>query len=187
MNYFAENEYLIRKKFFKIFGDAFHVHDSHGRVVAYSRLKAFRLKEDVRIYTGEDMTQEIFRISARSVIDFSAGYDVTDSKTGERIGVLKRKGFKSIFRDEWIVFDKSETEIGIIQEDSAMMAFLRRFLSDLIPQSFECFCYGEKACSFDQQFNLLILKVKIRFQKNVQVDRRLLMAAGTLLCAIEKQ
>ena len=76
MDYFTEPHYLIRKKILKIFGGAFHIYDSNDKVVAYTKMKAFKLKEDLRMYTGEDMSQEIFSVKARNILDIAATYDV---------------------------------------------------------------------------------------------------------------
>ena len=46
------------------------------------------------------MQVELLSIQARQIIDFSAAYDVYDGSTGSKVGALKRKGMKSILRDE---------------------------------------------------------------------------------------
>src|SRR5687768_302768 len=79
---FTHVQYLVRKKVLKIFGAAFHVYDTAGNVVLYSKQKAFKFKEDIRLYTGEDMTVELLTIQARQVIDFGASYDVVDTPSG---------------------------------------------------------------------------------------------------------
>ncbi len=43
--------YTIRRKVLKIFGAAFHIYDPHGNLAGYCKQKAFKLKEDIRIYT----------------------------------------------------------------------------------------------------------------------------------------
>ena len=72
---FQHQTYLIRKKFFKIFGAAFHVYGPDGGVVFYSKQKAFRLKEDIRLYGDESQAEEVLTIHARSWLDFAAAYD----------------------------------------------------------------------------------------------------------------
>ena len=56
LSQFQHNTYLIRQKIFKLFGAAFHIYDPAGNVAFYSKQKAFKLKEDIRIYTNEDMS-----------------------------------------------------------------------------------------------------------------------------------
>lgn len=101
MEQFVEDEYLIRRKIFNLLGAKFHIYNVKNDVVGFSYMKAFKLKEDIRIYTGEDQQTEIFRIKARNIIDISATYDVIDSTTDEVLGAWRRRGMKSIVRDEW--------------------------------------------------------------------------------------
>ncbi len=184
---FAHNTYLVRRKIFKFLGGAFHVYDPNGNVVLYSRQKAFKLKEDIRVFTGEDMTQEVLSIKARNVVDFSAAYDVVDASTGEKVGALRRKGFSSLVRDSWQLLDASDNQIGQIVEDSLGMALLRRLLSNLIPQKFHAEVDGQTVWTFKQNFNPFVLKVTLDFTMDTQnlLDRRLGLAAAVLLCAIE--
>lgn len=184
---FAHESYLVRRKIFKFFGAAFHIYDSSGRLAFYSKMKAFKLKEDIRLYTGEDMQTEVLRIQARQIIDFSAAYDVIDSTTNIKVGVLKRKGFKSILKDEWIIMDAEDREIGFIKEDSMLLALIRRFLTNLIPQKYYGEVKGEQVCIFKQNFNPFVMKINLDFSKDKKglLDRRLGIAGAVLLCAIE--
>ena len=184
---FSHPTYLLRKKFFQFFGAAFHIYDPAGNVAFYSKQKAFKLKEDIRVYSGEDMKQELLVITARKILDFAATYDVTDASSGQKVGALRRKGLKSILTDEWSCIDPNDQEIGTIKEDSMALALVRRFLTNLIPQTFLGEIAGGPVCEFRQHFNPFIQKITIDFTKDGggQLDRRLGIAAAVLLCAIE--
>jgi uncharacterized protein YxjI len=184
---FAHSNYLVRKKVMKLAGGVFHIYDPMGNVAFYTKQKAFKLKEDIRIYTGEDMQVEVLSILARQVIDFSAAYDVVDPLSGGKVGALKRKGMKSMIRDEWLILDAFDNEIGMIQEDSMGLAMIRRFLTNLIPQAFSGTVGGRQVCSFKQNFNPFVTKINLDFSMDTAgtLDRRLGMAAAVLLCAIE--
>jgi hypothetical protein len=190
VNPFAHPTYVLRKKVFKIFGDAFHIFDPSGQVVIYSKLKAFRLREDIRLYSSEDMQHELLRISARQIIDFSAAYDVIDSTTNQKVGALQRRGFKSMVKDEWMILDAMDRQIGVIVEDSTGLALLRRFIdfaSLLFPQQFHASIGGQTVCTFQQNYNPFVRKLTIDFSHDSQgwFDRRLGFAAAVLLAAIE--
>lgn len=184
---FTFENYLVRKKIFKVFGASFHIFDPSGNVAFYSKLKAFKLKEDIRVYTGEDMNHEVLTILARNVIDISATYDVIDPATQMKIGALRRRGLKSMIKDEWLFLDANDQEIGSIKEDSMGLALLRRFLTNLIPQKFFGDIRGQAVCSFKQNFNPFVAKIKLDFSMDKQglLDRRLGIAAAVLLVAIE--
>jgi hypothetical protein len=179
--------YLVRRKVFTMAGAAFHFYNGEDRLVLFSKLKAFRLKEDIRLFTGEDMREELLAIHARKVLDISATYDVTDSQTGERVGAIQRKGMRSILRDEWILRDASDQEIGLVREDSMGLALLRRFLTNLVPQSFDIQVMGQTVATVRQNFNPFVLKLTVDFTLDPTglLDRRLGLAAVLLLCAVE--
>lgn len=186
-NVFKHEHYLIRKKILKLFGAAFHIYDQEGNLAFYSKMKAFKLKEDIRLYTSEDMTTEVLVIKARQILDFSAAYDVIDPVTNTTIGALKRKGLKSILKDEWIIMDAEDREVGLIKEDNMALALIRRFLTNLIPQKYHGELNNQQVCIFQQNFNPFVMKIDLDFSmdKNHLLDRRIGMAAAVLLCAIE--
>ncbi|MFP4140234.1 MAG: hypothetical protein ACOCZU_05490 [Planctomycetota bacterium] len=184
---YAHNVYLIRREVFKLLGGAYSIYDPSGQICFSCKQKAFKLKEDIRVFASDQMNTEVLSIQARNVVDFSAAYDVMDPTTGEKVGVLRRKGWSSMVRDEWEVLDASENPIGTIREDSMGMALLRRLFSNLIPQKFHCEVDGRTVWTFQQNFNPFVLKITLDFSMDTEnlLDRRLGVAAALLLCAIE--
>lgn len=184
---YSYKQYLVRRKFFTLFGAKFHIFDPDGQLIFYSLMKAFKLREDIRLYKDESMSQELLYIQARQIIDFSSAYDVIDSQTKQKVGALKRKGWKSIFKDEWIIMDPQDVEIGLIKEDSGLLSFLRRSVTNLIPQKFFVQISGNIIGTYKQNFNPFVLKLTADFSKDEKnlFDHRLGIAAAILLCAIE--
>lgn len=187
---FELDHYLIRKKVFKIFGAAFHLYDDQGNLVGYSKQKAFKLREDIRLFTDESMSQTLLTISARNIIDFSGTYDVHDPLDGSHVGSLQRQGLKSLLRDRWLVLDPDGQEICVIEEESMFKAIIRRVsdeLSFFMPQRYTGSVGGLTVCAFRQNFNPFVRKVSLdySFDHDDLLDRRLGLAAAVLLCAIE--
>ena len=50
---FTMDRYYIQTKFLRIFGGAFWFKDANDQVIAYSKQKRFKLKEDIVLYTDE--------------------------------------------------------------------------------------------------------------------------------------
>ncbi len=183
---FAHDHYTIRRKVFKLVGGAFHVFGPDDRLMFYTEMRGFKLREDIRLYADEDRNEEVLQINARQIIDFSATYDVTDPATGEAVGALRRLGGRSILRDEWTFLDTGDREIGTITEDSMVMALIRRFVSNMIPQTFIAEVDGARVMTVSQRFNPFVLKADIDFTPgSTAIDRRLGIAAAVLLVAIE--
>jgi hypothetical protein len=185
---FQYNEYLVRRKIITFLGAKFYIHDQQGNLIGFSHQKAFKLKEDIRIFTDEQMSHELISIKARKVLDISSAYDVVDSATQQRIGVLKRKGIKSAFlRDEWTVMDANESPIGLIKEDSTLLALIRRHVTNLVPQTYDFELGGKMVGKAKQNFNLFAPKMHCDFSLDPgkKLDRRLALSAVILLMAIE--
>ena len=64
---FEMDNYIIQTKFLKIFGGAFWFKDLEGNVIAYSKQKAFKLKEDIVLYGDQACTQPLLQIKARQM------------------------------------------------------------------------------------------------------------------------
>ena len=189
-NRYAFDHYLLRRKFFKIFGASFHIFDPDGNVVLFSKQKALKIREDIRLYEDESMSREVLRIKTSSIWDIAGTYDVFDPIANETVGALRRKGLKSILKDEWHFVDEHGKEVGRIEEDSALKALARRFVdfaAVLLPQGFHATWGGQPVATFKQQFNPFIQKIAIDFtpDTNNRLDPRLGLAAAVLLCAIE--
>ena len=65
--------------------------------VAFVRQKRMAIKEDIRFFADESEAHELWRIKARSVMEFGGRYDVVTPEGG-RIGVLGKVFGKSLFR-----------------------------------------------------------------------------------------
>ena len=89
---FSHQTYLVRKKFWQFFGGSFYIYDPNGALVLFSKMKAFKLKEDIRVFTDETLQTEALSIQARSVLDFSGSYDVYDGASGRASGRCGARG-----------------------------------------------------------------------------------------------
>src|SRR5262245_28238212 len=121
-------KYTIRRQVLKIWGAGFHIYDDQGAVIGYCKQRAFRLREDFRLYTSEACSEELLRIGTQQIIDFGATYTVS-LPSGQAIGSFRRKGMTSSFlRDEWVVMGPNGKELATILEDSSLLGFLRRYI-----------------------------------------------------------
>ena len=63
--------------------------------IAFVRQKRMAIKEDIRFYADESETHELWRIRARSMMEFGGRYDIA-TPDGEKIGVLAKVFGKSL-------------------------------------------------------------------------------------------
>lgn len=184
---FQHDAYLLKRQVFALTGK-FRIYDAADNLLLFSEQKMFRLREDIRVYGDEEKSQEMLMIKARQIIDFSAAFDVIDSASNQKVGVLRRKGWKSLVRDEWEILDANDERIGLLFEDSLQLALLRRFLlGRLLPQNYDVTLGTERVASLRQRFNPFAYQLDLDFSTDSahRFDRRLGIAAGILLAAIE--
>src|SRR5215208_3006694 len=179
--------YLLRRQAIALTGK-FRCYDPAGRLVMFSEQKMFRLREDIRVYSDETKSQEVLSIKARQIMDFSAAYDVVDAEMNQKVGVLRRKGLRSILRDEWEVLDANDNVIGQLFEDSIGLALLRRLLlGSWLPQNYDMSAGETRVADLKQNFNPFRYELNLDFSMDIthRLDRRVGIAAGILLAAVE--
>lgn len=184
---FQHPRYLLKRQAIALTGK-FRFYDPMGTQIMFSEQRMFRLREDIRVYSDESKTQEVLSIKARQIIDFSAAYDVVDTAMNQKVGALRRKGLRSLLRDEWEVLDANDRVVGSLFEDSMGLALLRRLvLGSWLPQNYDI-TFGEtRVGDLRQNFNLFRYELNLDFSMDVShlLDRRLGIAAGILLAAVE--
>ena len=179
--------YLLKRQAIALTGK-FRFYDPAGRLVLFSEQKMFRLREDIRVYDSEDKSREVLSVKARQIMDFSASYDVVDTELNQKVGVLRRKGLRSLLRDEWEVLDADDRIIGQLFEDSVAMALLRRLLlGSWLPQNYDLTVGETRVADLKQNFNLFRYELNLDFSMDTmhRLDRRVGIAAGILLAAVE--
>jgi hypothetical protein len=183
---FQQDSFVARQKIFSL-APCFYVQDQMGNALAFLRKKVFTWKDEIRVFTDETQSLELLRIKARKIIDWGAAFDVTDSINNQKVGALKRRGWKSVIRKEWTIMDGQDQEIGRIREDSAMLAFVRRFVTALLPQAYTFELNGQQVGTATQNWNLFAPRMYVDFTADPgkRLDRRLAVAAVVLMMAVE--
>ena len=181
------NQYMIREKFWKIFGNKFWFEDVNEQRYGFCEQKRFKIKEDIRIYSDESKSHEWLKIKQRQVVDAWGGYDIVDSQSGEPIGTVRRKFWASILRTRWHLLDAAGNEIGMLIEDSMGYALARRILLGiLLPKKFHIeIGGGADFVTMRQMFNPFIKKLVVNIPPNHPLDRRFIAGLAIVIAAID--
>lgn len=155
-----------------------------GKQLAFARQKMFRLREDIRIYAEQSRDTEVLVLRASKILDFNAAFEVFDPTTGEHLGIIRRKGWSSMLRDKWQFADAGGTAYATLEEDSMMMALLRRFLLSFIPSKYHVrpIDAGEdvRSAELRERFQLFGDTYEVTLHDDL-VDPRVAVAMGVLL------
>jgi uncharacterized protein YxjI len=179
---FKGNHFTIKQKKLSL-GNKYYVEDSTGKTVAFIHQKLLKLKEDIRIFTDETMTHEIMKISQEQILDFSGSYQVMDSMSGQLLGILKRKGLKSMFKDEWQILNTQRQEVGLIKERGGFMWFLRRFIFKWIPYKYDILLHENPVGEITEKMQIIGDTYTLDLSKdpNVTLDRRLAVVCCVMM------
>ena len=181
------NQYMIREKFWKIFGNKFWFEDVDEKRYGFCEQKRFKLKEDIRIYVDESKSQEWLKIKQKQIVDAWGGYDIVDSGSGEHIGTVRRKFWASVLRTRWHLLDAAGNEIGMLIEDSMGYALARRILLGiLLPKKFHIeIGGGGEFVTMRQMFNPFIKKLVVNIPPSHPLDRRFIAGLAIVIAAID--
>lgn len=81
-----------------------YVQDASGAEVCYVKQRLFRLREKVEVYTDSSRQTLLSTIQADRIIDFNASYTF-HMASGARLGTVRRRGFRSIWRAHYEILD----------------------------------------------------------------------------------
>ena len=181
------NQYMIREKFWKIFGNKFWFEDVNEKRYGFCEQKRFKLKEDIRIYSDESKSHEWLKIKQKQMVDAWGGYDIIDSVSGEHIGTVRRKFWASVLRTRWHLLDAAGNEVGMLIEDSMGYALARRLLLGiLLPKKFHVeIGGGAEFVTMRQMFNPFIKKLDVNIPPNHPLDRRFIAGLAIVIAAID--
>ena len=171
---FVGHFFKLRQKILSL-GNQYYIYDPNGATIGFVHQKLLTLREDIRIFTDESMAYEMMRVRQEQIIDFSGSFQVVDSQSGELIGILRRKGLHSMFKDEWQILNRNRQEIGLIKERGGITWFLRRFILKWIPYKYDIFLYNNPVGEVSEKFELFGDTYMLDLSKdpNYSMDRRL--------------
>ncbi len=154
---------------------------SAGQLVAFAQQKRMALKEQVTLYADESKSTVVAGFKARQVIDLGATYDVTDG-SGNAIGSFRKDFAKSLLQSTWHLDAPGQATITG-QENSLVVALLRRFALSWLPYHFDFKVNGQIAFSVSRKFSLrdkYVIKIV-----DPSIDRRLVVAMAVALDALQ--
>ena len=181
------NQYLIREKFLKFFGNKFRIMDEQDNLYGFCEQKRFRIKEDIRIYDDENKNNEWLIIKQRNLVDAWGGFDIVDPRENLLLGSIRRKFWKSVLRTKWELLDSDGNEIGMLIEDNLGYAIARRILLGiLLPKKFTLWTSADQQpITMRQKFNPLIKKLVLTIPSDHAFDTRFIAGLAMVIAAVD--
>ncbi|MBL7765305.1 MAG: hypothetical protein JNJ58_04385 [Chitinophagaceae bacterium] len=104
--------------------------DAGGTTLAYVRQKLLKFIDEINVYSNETRTEELYRINASKWIDFNTTYRFTNAQ-GQYIGCVARRGWASLWKAKYEVFDENDQADFVIQEENGWVKVLDGLMSEI--------------------------------------------------------
>ena len=185
----SAQRYRLRQKVLSL-GRKYYLEDDAGNLLGYCEAALFKLREELRVYADEAKNQELLVLKQAQLLDATGRFEVRDAPTGQLVGSLARKFWRSWVRDEWVLLDAQGAELARLKEESMVAAVLTRLpgVGLFVPKRMLLFLSdGAVAADFQRQlWSLGTWSLSLTDPTRIP-DRRLLVAGLILMEAVEQQ
>lgn len=166
-----------------------------GDPLLFVKQKKMSIREDIRFRLDPDRDEHLFMIKSKTVFEFAGRHDVLDD-AGAVIGTLEKSFAKSLLRSHWVVRDAAGQELVTAQEQSLVIAIVRRFagylpvagswLLDFLPFNFTFERQGSEAGRYSRVIGSFRDKYVLELGDGLTgADRRLVLAFAVALDALQ--
>jgi len=101
----------------------FTISDARDKSLFYVRQKMFKLLEEITVSRDSSQSQKLYSIKANKWLDFSAAYNFSNA-AGQDLVKIARKGWASIFKAHYEIFDAQQKLNCTIREENAWIKVL---------------------------------------------------------------
>lgn len=177
----TQSQYTIKRNFWSFFERIFRVLTPDGQVIMFVKHPLLKLREEFQVFADEAQTRPLLRVKSKQVIAINFSYEVSDTATGEVLGVVQKKGLKSIIRDKFLILDAAGREVGHMEEQGASLA--RRFIP-LLTSKHAIFIGGQQVAFIKQRFRFFIKEFDVEMSPG-GADPRFVLACALLALIAE--
>jgi uncharacterized protein YxjI len=159
--------------------------DSAGTTVLRGKQELFKLKEQFPFVDADG--EEVFSVTASSIIDIAGDYVLSDAATDEPVVILDNDF--SMLQDTWTIRDPDTREaLAEIDSRGAGVTLARNLLpfGELIPHKYEITdSQGGHVGTIDGQFTLLKDTYEVTIDDASRVPKEPILAAAMVIDAIQ--
>jgi len=185
-NVHKDEEFIIEQKIFTL-GKKYFIKDHERNKVGYCE-KGSMFKDGLTVYKDRGKSEELFRIKQKSLTKFTGLFKVL-SPEEKTIGYLKRRGFRSVVRDEWTLLDPKKDKVGSAKSDYVLKDLVRMKYLKSIPYRYTIHQGERKIGVYKQRLTLLKNSYKLQMKEDPyeKIDRRSLLSLAICLDAVEEK
>lgn len=181
---FQKDHFRARQTRFSL-APRLYFYDEEGKTLAFVRNLSLHWNKELRIFTDPGLSFELLTITPTKKDAGEKAFLVFDPVNRESVGRIKIPQAIGLQKQEWTLVDATGLQVGHLQEDSAMLGAMRRYLSQAVPQTYTF--YGEDSLAGHASLMNGIfspeMEIDLRKDHETQLDRRLVVAVLVLVLA----
>jgi uncharacterized protein YxjI len=195
----GKNHFLLAQKLtFLVNRYEYFLYDggAQGERIGFVEQKRFAFREAMTVWKDETRAETLFSVKAEKVLDVHGRFVVRDA-SGAEIGYCKKVFGASLLRSTWEIYDAKNELLFVSREKHPVIAILRRVLqfipvvgefSAIVPFNFEFRRDEEVVGAHHRLWGSLSDRYHLEVTDTLaHVDRRLLLALGILLDALQER
>lgn len=185
---FQKDHFRARQTRFSL-ASRLYFYDQEGKTLAFVRNLSLHWNKELRIFTDPGLSFELLTITPTKKDAGEKAFAVFDPVNRESVGRIKIPRAVGLQKQEWTLVDATGLQVGHLQEDSAMLGAMRRYLSDAFPQTYTF--YGEdRLAGHASLMNGIFspeMEIDLRDDDENRLDRRLVVAVLVLVMSGQMQ
>jgi len=180
---FQQDHFRARKTRFFI-TPKLYFYDQDGKTLAFVRNMALHWNKELRVFTDPSLSFELLTITPTKKQAGEKTFAVFDPVNRESVGRINAPHGVGFQKQEWNLFDAMGRRVGHLQENSALLAGMRRCVSEALPQTYSFYCEECVAGHASLSNGLFSPEMEIDLCNDGKpLDRRLVVAVLVLALA----
>jgi hypothetical protein len=117
--------------------------DNSQNTVCFVKQKLWDFKEHTTVYSDDSKSKQLFEIKADRIIDWGANYMISTPEG--QLGFVRRKGWKSIWKATYEIYDANSQHLYTIKEKNPFVKVMDALLEEVpILNMFSGFFFNPK-------------------------------------------
>jgi hypothetical protein len=177
---FEYDRFALRLSRIAILSRRFRFYDERRHLIAFAKIKDNRVLASIELFADEARQHPLLWMRERA--GSPPTWDLFDPASRHGIGAVRQDPWKSVLKDEWILLDASDREMGRVRQRSLVAAAVRR-LVPFVPTRYDVYLHETRVGTWRQNANPFMPRMTFDFTADPEkrLDRRFAPAVAMLL------
>jgi hypothetical protein len=177
---FEYDRFSLRLSRLAFLSRRFRFYDQRRRLIAFAKIEDNRVLAAIDLFADKARQQPLLWMRERP--GYPPTWDLFDPASGNGIGAVRQRPWKSLFKEEWTLLDSSDREMGRVRQRSLVAAAARRLIL-FVPTRYDVYLQETRVGTWRQNANPFMPRVVFDVSGDTErrLDRRFVLAVAIVL------